>query len=65
MVSIAPAAFAMGGTPEIPNLPAPKPATPVATKVPEIPAKGLAAGALLVLGGVAVLVGRRRRSSGS
>jgi hypothetical protein len=31
-------------------------------RVPEIPAKGLAAGTLLVLGGVAVIVGRRRRA---
>ncbi|HEV8548807.1 MAG TPA: hypothetical protein VGQ57_07265 [Polyangiaceae bacterium] len=31
-------------------------------RVPEIPAKGLAAGLLLVLGGAAVIVGRRRRA---
>jgi len=31
-------------------------------RVPEIPAKGLAAGLLLVIGGTAVIVGRRRRA---
>ena len=32
-------------------------------RVPEIPAKGLAAGLLLVLGGAAVILGRRRRTA--
>jgi hypothetical protein len=66
LMSVAPSALAMGGTPEIPDLPhGPKPPAPATTKVPEIPAKGLAAGVLLVLGGAAVLIGRRRRNSGS
>jgi hypothetical protein len=38
-----------------------RPPTPV--KVPEIPASGFAAGLVVVLGGVAVVMGRRRRRS--
>ncbi len=36
--------------------------TPIPVKVPEIPASGFAAGLVVVLGGVAVVLGRRRRS---
>jgi hypothetical protein len=36
--------------------------SPVPHKVPEIPATGLAAGLIVVVGGVAIALGRRRRS---
>lgn len=35
---------------------------PVREKVPEIPATGLAAGLVVIVGGAAVVLGRRRRS---